>query len=113
MKALRYTASSLLVGSGIAHSLLAAWSFDHPDALPILVFGIFYFTIGLFLVFNLRLAPLLGVIFPLIGLAAGFVVIGVSCWSAMLTVLFIVDTVVIACCVPLLVSRNAIREYKV
>lgn len=108
MKRIRYTASILLLVSGIIHSLVACRSLEDPTALPVLVFGIFYFIIGLFLAFNLQLAPLLGVIFPLIGLAVGFIVIGVSNWTAILTMLFIADAVVIACCIPFLISGKSL-----
>lgn len=99
MKGLRYTASVLLLGSGIAHVLLALLSFDDPQALPVLVFGIFYFTIGILLLANLRFAPALGIIFPLIGLAAGILVIGIPNWTLMLTFLFIIDAVVVVLCI--------------
>lgn len=109
MKGLRYTASILLLGSGVTHILVASLSIDDPQSLPVLVFGIFYFTIGMLLATNQRLAPLLGVIFPLMGLAAGFIVIGVSQWTIILTILFIVDAVVIGCCIPFLVRSNVIN----
>ncbi len=89
--------------------MVASQSIDDPQSLPVLVFGIFYFTIGMLLATNQRLAPLLGVIFPLMGLAAGFIVIGVSHWTIILTILFIVDAVVIGCCIPFLVRRNVIN----
>jgi uncharacterized membrane protein HdeD (DUF308 family) len=106
MKGIRYTASILLLVSGVIHTLVACRSLEDTAALPILVFGIFYFIIGILLAFNLRLAPLLGVIFPLIGLAAGFIVIGVSSWTAILTMLFLADAVIIACCIPFLIKRK-------
>lgn len=109
MKGLRYTASILLLGSGVVHIVVASQSIDDPQSLPVLVFGIFYFTIGMLLATNQRLAPLLGVIFPLMGLAAGFIVIGVSHWTIILTILFIVDAVVIGCCIPFLVRSNVIN----
>lgn len=99
MKALRYTASVLLLGSGIAHTLVAFHSFDDPDAPAVLVFGIFYFTIGILLLANLRFAPALGIIFPLIGLTAGIFVIGILKWTPILTLLFIIDAVVVICCI--------------
>jgi len=99
MKGLRYTASVLLLGSGIAHILLALLSFDDPQSLPVLVFGIFYFTIGILLFANLRFAPALGIVFPLIGLAAGILVIGIPNWTVMLTFLFIIDAVVVVLCI--------------
>jgi len=99
MKGLRYTASVLLLGSGIAHVLLAVLSPIDPQALPVLVFGIFYFTIGILLLANLRFAPALGIIFPLIGLASGILVIGIPNWSIMLTFLFIIDSVVVVLCI--------------
>ncbi len=99
MKGFRYTSIVLLLGSGIAHVLLALLSFDDPQVLPVLVFGIFYFTIGILLLANLRFAPALGIIFPLIGLAAGIFVIGIPNWTVMLTFLFIIDAVVVVLCI--------------
>jgi hypothetical protein len=98
MKGLQFTASILLLGSGVVHILVASQSIDDPHALPILVFGIFYFTIGVLLLANLRFAPALGIIFPLIGLAAGILVIGIQNWTVMLTCLFIIDAIIVISC---------------
>lgn len=99
MKAVRYSAAFLLLVSGVLHLLLALQLIDEPNSLPILVFGIFYFIVGLLLIFNMRFAPLFGIIFPLIGLVTGIFVIGIPQWNLMLSFLFFVDAVVVICCI--------------
>jgi len=99
MKVVRYGTAFLLLLSGIVHILHALTSIDGPQALPILVFGIFYFTIGILLTINFRFALMLGVIFPLIGLASGIFVIGFHNWTTILTILFIIDAIVVLSCI--------------
>jgi uncharacterized membrane protein HdeD (DUF308 family) len=64
MKVLRVFTAALLLLSGVIHALSCLQSVDGPHVLPMLVFAIFYFTIGILLLFNFRFAPLLGIIFP-------------------------------------------------
>lgn len=106
MKFVRYATAFLLLLSGILHVLHALTSIDDPQALPILVFGIFYFSIGILLTFNFRFAPMLGVIFPLIGLASGIFVIGFPHWTTILTILFIIDAIVVLSCIFCLVKSG-------
>jgi hypothetical protein len=77
-----------------------------PQAHPMLVFGLFYFLIGVTLALNYRFGPLFGIIFPLIGLGAGFFVIGVSNWTTLLGTLFAIDAIVVLCCFAMFLRRT-------
>jgi uncharacterized membrane protein HdeD (DUF308 family) len=105
MKTIRYLAPFLLLLSGILHAIPIFTTPSDPNALPMLVFGIIYFTIGVLLLLNLWFAPYLAV-FPLIGLGIGFFVVGIKNWTAMLTFLFTIDVVVIICCIRLILNRK-------
>ena len=107
MKKTRYLAASLLLLSGILHAIPIFTTPSDPNALPMLVFGIIYFTIGVLLLLDLRFSPYLG-IFPLIGLGIGFFVVGIRNWTAMLTFLFAIDVIVIICCILLILNRKPV-----
>jgi hypothetical protein len=77
-----------------------------PNSIPMLIFGIAYFTIGILLIMKIRFDSLLGVIFPLIGLGTGFFVVGIKNWNTMLTFMFVIDAVVVICCLILLMKNN-------
>ena len=106
MNYIRYGASVLLLVSGVSHVFMGIRNAGEIDSLALLVFGIFYATIGVMLVANLQIAPLLGIIFPLIGLATGIFVTGISHWSPLLTTLFSGDVVVMIGCVILFTSQH-------
>ena len=105
MKTIRYLAASLLLLAGILHVPPIIKNPSDPTALPMLVFGIVYFTIGVLLYLDIKYSKYLGLIFPLIGLATGFGVVGIKNWTAMLTLLFAIDAVVAICCVVLILKR--------
>jgi hypothetical protein len=65
------------------------------QTIPRLIFGVIYFAIGVLLSFTLRVSMYLGIIFPLIGLVAGFAIIGFQNWTRMLRLLYAIDVVVI------------------
>jgi len=71
-----------------------------------LVFGIVYLTIGILLFLNLKIAPVPGIIFPLIGIGAGLFVIGPANLDAMLLFLFAIDAVVVLCCAALILKKK-------
>ena len=52
----------------------------------------------------------LGIIFPLIGLGIGFVVVGINNWDTMFEIMFIIDAVVVICCLILFLNRRFIRN---
>jgi len=106
MKTIRYLAACLLLLTGILHILPMFKAPSEPNSLPMLVFGIVYFAIGVMLIMKIRFDSLSGVIFPIIGLGTGFFVVGVKNWDGMLTFMFITDAVVVICCLILLMNRN-------
>jgi hypothetical protein len=77
-----------------------------PNSLPMLVFGIAYFAVGIMLIVKIRFDSLAGIIIPFIGLGVGFFKIGLKNWTTMLTFLFAIDAVVIICCMILLMNKK-------
>ena len=106
MKTIRYLAASLLLLTGVLHILPIIKTPSGPNVVPMMVFGIIYFAIGVLLIMKIRFASLLGLIFPLIGLGIGFFVVGLKNWDTMLSFLFGIDAVVIICCLLLLLNKN-------
>ncbi|TAL67410.1 MAG: hypothetical protein EPN88_07560 [Bacteroidetes bacterium] len=109
MKTIRYFAALLMLVTGIMHLLPMFKVPRDPNALPMLAFGIVYFTIGVLLLLNKNISRVLGIVFPLIGLAVGFFVVGLKNWDTMLTIMFIIDAVVVICCITLLLNRNKVK----
>jgi uncharacterized membrane protein HdeD (DUF308 family) len=109
MKTIRYVAALLMLLTGVLHIMPMFKSPQDPNAIPMLVFGIVYFVIGVLLIMNLKFAPILGIAFPLIGLGTGFFVVGLKNWTTMLTFLFVIDAVVVICCIVLLLNKNKIQ----
>jgi len=106
MKIIRYFAVCLLLLTGVLHIIPIIKTPSDPNAIPMLIFGIVYFTVGILLLLKVKYSDLLGVIFPIIGLGTGFFVVGLKNWDAMLTFLFAIDAVVVICCVLLLLNRK-------
>ena len=106
MKPFRFLAAFLLILSGILHFLPIFKTPDDPNALPMLAFGVVYFITGALLLTKLKFAPILGLIFPLIGLGTGFLVVGFNSWDTFLWILFSIDAVVAICCLFVLLNRN-------
>ncbi len=98
MKTLRYVAALLLILTGLLHALTFFYDLQDANALLMLAFGILYFAIGIILFLNLKIAPALGIIFPLLGIGAGVFVIGVKHTDMMLEIMFVIDVLVIFCC---------------
>jgi tellurite resistance protein TehA-like permease len=71
-----------------------------------LVFGIVYLFIGILLIIDLKVAPMLAIIFPLIGIGTGVFVIGVGNKDTMLLFLGLIDVIIIICSVALLSARS-------
>lgn len=86
----------LLIFTGILHVITALFAVNQTFPIAIMTFGGFYSIIGLMLLFRNRLAPILGIVFPLLGLLSGILVMGISNWTTMLYFLFAFDIVVIA-----------------
>ena len=106
MKPIRYLAAGLLLLTGILHIIPMFKTPSDPNSLPMLIFGIAYFAVGVLLIAKIRFDSLLGIIIPLIGLGIGFFKIGVKNWTSMLTFLFAIDAVVIICCLILFLNRK-------
>jgi hypothetical protein len=71
-----------------------------------LFFGLAFLLVCVLLIMNQKRGPLAGILFTLVGLATGFFMIGVKNWTTMLTIMFIIDAVVLICCILLLVYKE-------
>ena len=106
MKPIRYLAAGLLLLTGILHILPMFKTPSDPNSIPMLIFGIAYFAVGVMLIMKIKFDSLLGIIIPLIGLGVGLFMIGIKNWTAMLTFLFAIDAVVVICCLILLLNKK-------
>jgi hypothetical protein len=106
MKIIRYSAAVLMLLTAILHFLPMFKVPRDPNAMPMLAFGIAYFAVGVLLILDKSISRILGIVFPLIGLAVGFFVVGFNNWDAMLTFMFLIDAVVVICCIVLLMNRT-------
>lgn len=106
MKTFRYLSACLLLLTGVLHVLPIIRTPSDPNSLPMMVFGIIYFTIGILLILKVKFDSLLGVVFPLIGLGVGLFVVGTKNWTSMLIFMFIIDAIVVISCSILLLNRN-------
>ena len=106
MKTIRYFAALLMLVTGVLHILPMFGEPRDPNALPMLVFGIVYLAVGVLLIFKIRFSEILGIVFPLIGLGTGFFVVGLKNWDTVLSILFIIDAIVVICCIVLLLNKN-------
>lgn len=106
MKPIRYLAALLMLITGVMHILPIFKMPDDPNSLPMLGFGIAFLIVCVLLILNKKAGPVLGIIFTAAGLGVGFFKLGVSNWNTMLTIMFIIDAVVLVCCVILLLNRK-------
>ncbi len=106
MKTIRYFAAILLLITGVLHVLPVFRTPHDPNALPMLIFGIVYFAVGILLLLDIKYSKVLGIICPLIGLATGFFVVGFKNWNTMLSIMFIIDAVVAISCTYMLLHKN-------
>jgi hypothetical protein len=109
MKAIRLFAAILMLATGVMHLLPMFKEPRDPNALPMLAFCLAYLSIGVLLILNKRFSYILGIAIPLIGLAIGFFKIGLKNWDTILTIMFLIDAVVVICCIILLLNRNKIK----
>ena len=108
MKTILYVAACLLLLTGVLHFIPIFKTPTNPNALPMLVFGVLYFAVGVLLLIKKRFATYLGIIVPFIGLGTGFFVVGFKNWDAMLSFLFGIDAFVIVCCIVLLINKEKV-----
>jgi len=106
MKQLRYAAASLMVITGVLHTIPIFKGIEDPNALPMLAFGIGYLAIGVLLYLNKQIGKITGIILPLIGLGIGFIKIGIENWDTMFSVMFLIDALVAISCIILLLNKN-------
>jgi hypothetical protein len=106
MKTIRYFAAVLMVATSIMHLLPMFKVPRDPNALPMLAFGLAYFSIGVLLILDKSISRILGIIIPLVGLGVGFFVVGLKNWDTILTIMFLIDAVVVFCCITLLMNKN-------
>ncbi|MCX6277304.1 MAG: hypothetical protein NT004_04305 [Bacteroidetes bacterium] len=106
MRTIRYFAALLLILTAVLHALPFFKVPQDSHALPMLAFGIVYFTIGILLIMNMKIASALGIIFPLIGIGAVFFVIGLPHVSTMLAILFAIGLLVVLCCAALFYQKT-------
>ncbi|MEI6436287.1 MAG: hypothetical protein WCP32_15750 [Bacteroidota bacterium] len=106
MRAIRYFAALILILTAVLHALPFFKVPQDLYALPMLAFAIIYFTIGILLILNMKIASALGIIFPLIGIGAGFFMIGLQHVSAMLAIMFAIDVLVVLCCVAMFYHKT-------
>ncbi len=113
MKAIRIGAALLMILTAVLHFLPVHQGLGSSDKLFMIGFGVVYLTIGILLLLDNFLAQLLGIIFPAIGIWVGFVNVGLKHWSKVHYAMFIIDFLVIICCIVLLVGLlNARTEQK-
>jgi len=105
-KHLRYLAATLLCASGIMHLLPVFADPGHGMAVPLFLFALMYLIIGGMLVNNARMASVLGIVIPLLGIVIGFVVIGAHHWDTLMTGMFVINAIVVLLCVMLVSGRN-------
>lgn len=106
MKTIRYFAGCLLLLTGVLHFLPIIKTPSDPTAIPTLVGGIIYLTIGVLLIMKIKFAPYLGFFLPLLGLALGFIITGIKNWDFLLSIMFAIDAVVAICCLLLLLNKK-------
>ena len=107
-KHLRYLAATLLCATGIMHLLPVFADPGHGNAVPLFLFALVYLITGGMLINNVKMAPILGIVIPLLGLFIGFVVIGVQHWDTLMTAMFVINAVVVLLCVMLVTGRERI-----
>jgi hypothetical protein len=107
MKAIRYIASVLLIGAGVCHIYLFL---QEPAPIGgsaiVLTFGIIYFVIGILLFLKIKYSPILGIVFPLLGVIVGSIVFDPTQGPLLMKILGIVDLVNIILCSVLVWRRK-------
>jgi hypothetical protein len=105
MNKVRYSAALLLILTGILHALPFFNIPREPGVIPVLAFGIVYLGIGIWLIFDLKFATALGIIFPLLGLISGIICDWVREIHSNANFLFAIDVIVFGCCTFLYLKR--------
>lgn len=112
MKYIWYAAALLTLFTAAWHLISVIDVFSGPNGAPLLVFGIIYVVVGIFLLFRLKYALLMGILFPLLGLAGGFFVMGIKNWNTSFTVMFLIDAMIVILCALLLLQKKVMLAKK-
>ena len=110
MKNIRYVAALLLIISGVLHIVLYFKTPNDPGIMGVLAFGIIYATTGLLLIMPNLYALYLGLIFPIIGIIAALVKIGINNLGYTMILLLLMDIVVIIICAYLLINHAKVKS---
>lgn len=105
MKNIRYLAAMLLIIDGILHIVMYFKTPHDPNIMGILAFGIIYIAVGILMFMPNIYSVYLGLIFPIIGIIAACVKIGIHNLGYTMILTLLIDIVVIFCCAYLLIKR--------
>jgi hypothetical protein len=98
MKAIRYITAILLFAAGVGHIFLFVQEQHAEGSAVILFFGIVYLVIGTLLILGKKHSPVLGILFPLIGLVYGVIAFDPVNAPLILNILGITDIMMIILC---------------
>ena len=98
MKAIRYITAILLFAASVGHIFLFIQEPRAGGSAVVLFFGIVYLVIGTLLILGKKHSPVLGILFPLIGLVYGLIVFDPVNAPLLLNILGITDIIVIILC---------------
>jgi len=104
MKIIRFLAGTLMIISGVWHSILAFQTAESRP--PMIAFAIAYLIIGILLLINNSWGIYLGAVLPLAGILAASIKIGWSNFDTSMMILIIIDIIVIISCVLMLIYRK-------
>ena len=98
MKVILYTAAILLFAASVGHVFLFIQEPRADGSVVLLFFGIVYLAIGTLLILGKKHSPVLGILFPLIGLVYGLIVFDPVNSPLILNILGITDIMMIILC---------------
>jgi uncharacterized membrane protein HdeD (DUF308 family) len=107
MGIIRYLTAIFFLLTGIVHVGSSLKKASDSHTVPMVIFGVIYFTIGALILFHVLYSSLLGIVFPASGIILGLLVIKLKNWTLLLKFLYAIDVVVILCCV-LLVTKGTL-----
>jgi len=98
MKAIRYVTAILLFAASVAHIFLFIQEPRAGGSGVVLFFGIVYLVIGILLILGKKHSPVLGILFPFIGLVYGLIAFDPVNAPLILNILGITDIMMIILC---------------
>ena len=102
MKTIRFITVILLLAAGVGHIFLFFQELHSESSAVILIFGIIYLVIGTLLILGKKYSPVLGILFPAIGLVYGLIAFDPVKAPLILNILGITDIMMIILCSILL-----------